>query len=126
MSSVPEDSVSQAGGDEAYEENEVNEVEVAEIQGFVRQELEALATDLDQSAEEVSPEEMATLGEAALQARQFSEALEVIRDARGRIMGRAGGKSKGKGRGKTSGRPASSSRPTTATGKGKEFADRLR
>ena len=116
--------------DDGFEgqEHEVNEVEVSEIQGFVRHELEALATDLEDSTVDLPDEDTAALEEAALQVSQFSEALEIIRDARGRIKGRAGGKGgKGKGRGKTAGRPLSiAGSDGQRGGKGKELAEKLR
>ncbi|CAK0842458.1 unnamed protein product, partial [Prorocentrum cordatum] len=95
-------------------EHEVKEVDVSEIQRFARRELEALATELEDSTLDLPPEDSAALEEAAPQISHFTEALEVIRDARGRIQGRAGGggKAKGKDRGKP-GDPESKAPRTT-------------
>ena len=109
------------------EDHEVNEVQVSEIQGFVRDELEALATELEEAEIDLPAEQTAALEEAALQVSQLPEALEVIRDARGRIKGNDG-KGKGKGRGKPGGRrpPTPGRGAQYPGGKGRELAERLK
>ena len=114
---------------DGYEEDdhEVNEVEVSEIQGFVRDELEALATELEDAEIDLPPEQTAALEEAALQVSQLPEALEVIRGARGQIKGHDG-KRKGKGRGKPGGRrpPTPGRGAPHPGGQGRELAERLK
>ena len=73
-------------------EDEANEVDVSDLQGIARQELEAPATELEEVEGNLAPDQTAALEEAALQVSQMPEALEVIRGARGQIQGKRGGK----------------------------------
>ncbi|CAK0899794.1 unnamed protein product, partial [Prorocentrum cordatum] len=109
--------------------HEVNEVKISEIQGFVRQELEALTTELEDAEVDLSADQTAALEEAALQVSQLPEALGVVRDARGRIQERdGGGKSTGKSRGRSAGRGAAGPGrgPQGGSGKGRELAEKLK
>ena len=95
-------------GDDQYDEgedaSEINEVQVSDVQGFVRNELEALATEIEESQVDLPAEQTTALEEAALQVSQLPEALEVIRDARGRLGKGKGGRGKDRdGRGRSQG-----------------------
>ncbi|CAE8585764.1 unnamed protein product [Polarella glacialis] len=75
------------------------ELDQADFQNVLRAELEAFATELDCNAADLfDPDELAQAEAAAASLADASEALAILRDARGRIRGKGKGKGKGKGR----------------------------
>ncbi|CAE8601098.1 unnamed protein product [Polarella glacialis] len=75
------------------------ELDQADFQNVLRTELEAFAAELDCNAADLfDPDELAQAEAAAASLADASEALAILRDARGRIRGKGKGKGKGKGR----------------------------
>ena len=88
------DCVDDAGGETS------GPVDALEVDALVREELEALAEDLEHGDIDFSGSDQQALEEATTSLSRVAESLETVRSLRGRLRGCGKGKGKGKGKGR--------------------------